>query len=141
MKNNIELAWAAGFFDGEGSTCWTRCHKDQPAHSLSISITQIDPEVLSRFQEAVGVGRIGGPYKRKEKTSSQYWQFRANNLEAHQALKLLWQFLSSKKRKQAEPCLHQFRLGCASGTWKPRNLRRKLEDGTRLEQVLEESPF
>jgi hypothetical protein len=61
-----ELAWAAGFFDGEG---WTnavghqRRRTTQPMARVNQAGTQGMPAVLIRFQAALGgLGRIGGPY-------------------------------------------------------------------------------
>ena len=62
----IALAWAAGFFDGEGSTfVWQR--RDRCGYvRLGIAVPQSDhngvPEVLVRFQAAMlGMGTIGTP--------------------------------------------------------------------------------
>lgn len=63
VHREIELAWAAGFFDGEG------CFKGARTNGLSdkkygrISISQKDSEVLYRFKSAVGeLGSVNGPY-------------------------------------------------------------------------------
>lgn len=58
MSDETEVAWAAGFYDGEGS-----CTAG-PGHIL-LAIVQTDREPLERFARAVGVGRINGPYTRK----------------------------------------------------------------------------
>ena len=54
-----ELAWAAGLFDGEGSTSasdrWSTPHLRVPQSG------QAEPEVLMRFLAIVGVGSIKGP--------------------------------------------------------------------------------
>ena len=48
-----ELAWAAGFFDGEGSTILTT-KTDKRLGQLSLSVAQsADPETLYRFRDAV----------------------------------------------------------------------------------------
>src|SRR5213592_3408723 len=60
------LAWAGGFFDGEGST-FARNMAARPGYrQLNVVVPQsggfVVPEVLARFEEAVpGLGRIGRP--------------------------------------------------------------------------------
>ena len=59
-----ELAWAAGFFDGDGWAALVRAkgrRTGQPHAQINqASLTGI-PEVLTRFRIAVGVGRVAGP--------------------------------------------------------------------------------
>ena len=67
MTDTHELAWAAGFFDGEGSVSYQRqCRKShsraQRVISIDIFQTSGNQEVLERFQTAVGVGKVNGPY-------------------------------------------------------------------------------
>lgn len=89
--SKIELAWAAGFFDGEGSTgCYSGV--------LSASITQHHPEVLERFAKAVEEGHVNGPYSRKGK---QVWTYKATGSGAERLHQKLASFLGSIKREQA----------------------------------------
>src|SRR4026208_968616 len=67
-----ELAWAAGFFDGEG---WAA--KKNP-RGIGAQINQADnsgiPVVLCRFQAALGgVGRIGGPVRKPDRKDLYHW--------------------------------------------------------------------
>ncbi len=59
--DRTELAWAAGFWDGEGSAYLTgsrdRATK-QPQARMDQSSTTGVPEVLIRFQKALGSGVI-----------------------------------------------------------------------------------
>lgn len=55
-----ELYWAAGFYDGEGHF-QLRTQKRR-YHYPAIVIGQKDREVLDRFQAAIGVGKVYGPY-------------------------------------------------------------------------------
>lgn len=110
--NRIELAWAAGFFDGEGSTVLAgansrRVHpatgrrRDYPTPSVSIS-QHNTPECLERFRAAVGgVGRIDGPRIYRQFDSPR-WTYAARTHESAQAVvAALWPFLSTPKRDQA----------------------------------------
>lgn len=55
LGETIELAWAAGFFDGEGCITLSR---GIPV----VSIAQVERTPLERFMNAVELGRINGPY-------------------------------------------------------------------------------
>jgi hypothetical protein len=101
-----ELAWAAGFFDGEGSVC-TR--KRGGWRELWLQVPQSgDTETLYRFQRAVGIGKVCGP-----------WQYRPNMLPSYRfdvrgkmvepVIKALWPYLSGPKRAQAEKAIDEYR--------------------------------
>lgn len=97
--NHQELAWAAGFFDGEG------CSRSA-GYSPRVVIGQTDPRVLQRFKEAVGgLGLIYGPYDNKRGTNRPWadrWEYAATTFESAQAvITLLWKWLSPIKREQA----------------------------------------
>lgn len=66
-----ELAWAAGFFDGEG---WAAKNKTRGVQSR---INQSDddgvPAVLRHFQRIVGCGRIHGPVREEGRRDLYYW--------------------------------------------------------------------
>ena len=55
MTANPEVAWAAGLFEGEGSI--TVC-----GGVARLSLVLTDYQVLERFVEIVGTGKIYGPY-------------------------------------------------------------------------------
>lgn len=63
-----EVAWAAGFFDAEGSFTATRASPGRCRLRASVPQTGRGdvPVELSRFQAAVGFGVIGGPYKHRQ---------------------------------------------------------------------------
>jgi hypothetical protein len=110
-----ELAWAAGFFDGEGTTI-ARTDSDRPGyHQLQITVPQCGrdgvPGVLLRFQRAVlGMGFIEPPDKRA------VYRWRARGfVDAQATIALLWCFLGPVKRAQATTALRtvvgQYRTG------------------------------
>jgi len=76
--DRYELAWAAGFFDGEGwaNAVGETSRKTRQPHAR---VNQADPngvpEVLTRFQRAVGgLGRIGGPYVKDGRKDLYRWE-------------------------------------------------------------------
>ena len=96
-----ELAWAAGLFDGEGSTYSTNARYPL----VRVCVTQNDREVLDRFIEALGVSRVYGPYLAESKKrfgSKPYFMVQIQKQEhVARALYLLWPFLGTLKRRQA----------------------------------------
>lgn len=104
--NPVELAWAAGLFDGEGSSFAYRMNTKHPRKGLKLSIGQDhNPEVLYRFQDAVKAGAVcGGPGPKKNseprKFPNRYTYF-AYGPTALGVLRLLWPFLSTPKKRQA----------------------------------------
>ncbi len=94
---STELAWAAGFFDGEGWSYQIRKTgvQGQTLIYTQIGVAQKDIRPLKRFHEAVGgVGAIytGG-------TSNTY-QWRVTGTQADAVMELLWDYLSEPKREQ-----------------------------------------
>ena len=97
------LAWAAGFFDGEGST-----YLDP---NPRLCVVQNDLAVLLRFLSVVPGGRISGGKKIYGKAKKPMWQARYSGWRAVQvALALLWKHLSLQKRQQALRVFKDFRL-------------------------------
>jgi hypothetical protein len=118
--NVSELAWAAGFFDGEGSL-WYKSPVRSGARpsrggrgQLRLCIQQNDPQVLERFHAAVQVGRVRGPVVRKDlagkRPASPFWSYEAHRFsEVMAVLGFLWKFLSPVKREQFARCIASFR--------------------------------
>jgi hypothetical protein len=95
-----ELAWAAGFFDGEG---WAGAvakqgrRTRQPMAQINQSQEDGAPLVLTRFQNAVGVGRIGGP-ERKINRLDRYWWVASSRAHVAHVHGLLDPWLGDVKR-------------------------------------------
>lgn len=109
------VAWAGGFFVGEGSVSCRRATVSNPWPQLAASITQagIDtaPALLERFRCAVdGLGTVGGPY-----VPSSAWsrkpQFRwmiGSESGTRRVIALLWPWLDARKRTQARVAFESF---------------------------------
>lgn len=100
MKAEIEAAWAAGFYDGEGccKSSKSRGYGGQSYINLALSITQYHSEVLERFCKAVGVGRVYGPYDLPN--GKQSWGWGASGPKAELAIAVIWPNLGTAKREQ-----------------------------------------
>ena len=97
-----ELAWAAGFFDGDGWAApvrYGRRSNRRPMAQINQAGAQGVPEVLIRFRDAVGVGRIGGP-KVEEGREDLYWWVASSRGDVLQTGQRIGPWLSSGKRGQ-----------------------------------------
>jgi hypothetical protein len=100
-----ELAWAGGFFDGEGSTCLDkhRTHADFFVPVLYVPQAAVDgiaPELV-RLQNAIGFGTISG-LRRPKPPHKPYRRWRVFTIDkVFRALHMLWPFIGNVKRDQA----------------------------------------
>lgn len=99
-----EWAWAAGLYDGEGSTTVNRSgpsarQPDKVYEGFLMSMSQKDIRPLGRLQALLG-GRISGPYE-----SSSVHQWRLSGEAAKAAAAGIWPWLSEPKREQIEHVL------------------------------------
>jgi hypothetical protein len=97
-----ELAWAAGFFDGDGWAALARQKRrrtGQPQARINQSSRDGVAQVLVRFREAVGVGRVGGP-KVEEGREPLYWWVASSRGDVTRTGELIGPWLSTQKRDQ-----------------------------------------
>jgi len=75
LTSETERAWAAGFFDGEGSV--SRCRSGGSGRYYpSIHVSQVNPIPLIRFSLAVGLeGCVRGPYIKRSNKCKPVWIF------------------------------------------------------------------
>jgi len=100
-SSDYDLAWAAGFFDAEGSACSSQ-RRDRPSRERQMVVYQAGrdeiPEALLRFQHAVGGrGNITGPYRNRlfHWTTKKHTAF-------DEVMTMLWPWLSDWKRAQLQ---------------------------------------
>lgn len=78
MATDTEIAWCAGFFDGEGHVSYHRGYPHmitgRVAAQLYANVPQASDniEVLIEFQRIVGCGKLLGPYKMGSKGKTQH---------------------------------------------------------------------
>jgi hypothetical protein len=105
-----ELAWAGGFFDGEGSSYRMkhRTHSGYLTPAVEVPQSGWDnvPSVLRRFQSALGgLGNINGPHKYVwAEAPVSRWKTEAHG-DVQLALHRLMPFIGSVKREQAHNVL------------------------------------
>lgn len=102
--DRTDLAWAAGFWDGEGSAYLVgkrqRRRKQPHARINQSSLTGV-PDVLTRFQRIVGLGRVQGPDLREGREPLYRWET-GNQRGVRRIAALLWPWLGKVKRKQLD---------------------------------------
>lgn len=96
-----EVAWAAGFFDAEGTASSSK-RLGRPSRERQMAVYQAGrdqiPEALLRFQRAVGGrGNITGPYRER----LFHWTTR-KHATFDEVMTLLWPWLSDWKRAQLQ---------------------------------------
>ena len=95
-KQALELAWAAGFYDGEGG-CYVR--KACGYGSLQLAVAQADTQPLARFQAAVGgFGWIIplSPTSISTKQCYKWYMYGRARIEA--VTGMLWPYLCTQTR-------------------------------------------
>src|SRR6266536_5493067 len=100
--DRTELAWAAGFWDGEGSA-WLS-HPEgrttaQPYARINQASPSGTPEVLVRFQRALGFGSLRGPELGEGSEPIYRWVV-SSRVDVQQLLTALAPWLGAVKRHQ-----------------------------------------
>jgi hypothetical protein len=97
-----EIAWAAGFFDGEG-----HIHFRRASHHFKMELGQADLRPLERFLAVVGRGKIAF---RPKSTGRDYWVWGLYGAEnVQQVFALLYPHLSAPKREQGDDAIARWR--------------------------------
>ncbi len=93
-----DLAWAAGFFDAEGSISH-HLPTNRKTYRANLDVSQAGdgqiPVVLRRFREVIGAGSIFGPYR----GYLYYWRTHDTSLITS-VVAILWPWLSTEKQAQ-----------------------------------------
>jgi hypothetical protein len=122
-RDDEVLAWAAGFFDGEGSTIAKGDSRRPGYRQLQVVVPQAGnghaPQVLEKFRAAaLGTGAIAAV------TSNGVYSWRARGrVDAELILALMWPHLGTVKRMQAAKALELVDSQYASGAISRRQAR------------------
>jgi len=107
------LAWAAGFFDGEGSIT---CTVGEGSRAIHVEITQAGdeeapPDTLVKFHSAVGgIGLIRRKKRYGTLSKKPLWRWGATSfMHAQAAIGMLWLWLGESKRAKAIQCLTKYK--------------------------------
>jgi len=95
----IEVAWAAGIYEGEGSCVTTKCSETN--RSFAVSVSQKDPELLYRMRDVFG-GTISR-YERKFNGNVcpiHHWKICGDR--ARTFIGAIYPFLTARRKEQIE---------------------------------------
>jgi hypothetical protein len=96
-----ELAWAAGFFDGEG---WANRSKRGVQSRINQAGLDGVPEVLTKFRRIVGVGRLKGPVIAEGRQPLYFWEA-TSRPDLLQVVERIGPWLCAVKRAEFERTL------------------------------------
>jgi hypothetical protein len=100
-RKDTDVAWCAGFFDGEGHVSYHRGYPHSVTGRVSAQLYANVPqsseniEVLEFFQSVIGFGQIKGPYKMPSGKPQHRLQFGVREVE--DLLKILAPYLRAEK--------------------------------------------
>jgi hypothetical protein len=104
VKEALELAWAAGLFEGEGSIY---AEPKNGRHYLRFCLSTTDKDVIDRFAAVMECGKVYGPYAG---TNKQRYDWRTKNHgDAVRAATLLWPWLGERREKQLQSAMAAIR--------------------------------
>jgi hypothetical protein len=97
----VDVAWAAGIFDGEGHACAFSPGRHTKRLYLRLAVSNTSLALLERWAQVVD-GKIRGPYRYAADTPTTKPRFsvQLNGRKAENAADMLLPFLSSEKREQ-----------------------------------------
>lgn len=104
MRSDTDIAWAAGIFEGEG-TIGFRQRKCGRAPA-DLRVCMVDRDVVERFADIVGVGRMALKKKTYDKNHQPQWQLVITGQENITAvLRLFYPYLGERRRAAADQVL------------------------------------
>lgn len=104
--NVVEIAWAAGLFEGEGSVYPYRSRK---AHYPRVDLASTDEDVVRRFARVVDSGSsVYGPIQSKRYPKGKpFWRWQATGTRAVRVMALLAPYLGERRSARLTEVLAQ----------------------------------
>ena len=99
MHREVDLAWAGGFFEGEGSVT-------MHGTRFAAEIRNNNADALARFRSCVEAGRIYGPYTDPSRRSLKpFWVWLSHDGEAIHVMSSVAPWLTERRLLQLEVTL------------------------------------
>lgn len=98
-----EIAWVAGFFEGDGIVYVRRAKPGRRRAAVYLSIGQTDLERLERVQQALKCGSIRGPYspaRNKLATRQQWFWTVSKGADVRRSIDEMWPYLGETTRQR-----------------------------------------
>lgn len=96
--NKLDVAWAAGLFEGEGS-CFLSLKPKNLAYAR-MSLSMQDEPIVRKFYEVVGVGRFRGPQPNRWGTAFRWTWYATRWIEVVTVVDLLAPYLGERRLLQ-----------------------------------------
>lgn len=135
MKTALEIAWAAGFLEGEGSFGVARYKKRPWTGSAIVAAVQKQREPLARLHALFGGNDPKQYFKAGPTKDKSVWQWRVYGATAIGVMLTVYTFMSSRRKGQIRDAVVSCRFALGkSGTLSPlcRNGHPRSEFGARL---------
>ena len=109
-KPEQQIAWACGLFEGEGCISVTRQpnpkHPERLYWMRYVGVSSTERETLERFQDAVGMGKVNGPYKNGKRNEKPIYHWKAQGYgEMKRLIAMFYPYLSKTRRAAADVLL------------------------------------
>lgn len=103
----VDIAWAAGLFEGEG--CISHSRHGTP----TVSLCMTDEDVVKRFAKVVGFGSLRGPEYPSGNLGqrSRFWWHGNGYQQAQATIALFWGWLGERRRQKAVEILMEAQNG------------------------------
>ena len=111
MASEIEIAWAAGLFEGEGCICvYNRPArgKDSWRRGVTMNLTSTDRDVVEKFASVVGVGSVSTLSEARKAKPHHKDQFRwliASAKDVETVIRLFLPHLCARRSRKAHEAL------------------------------------
>jgi len=105
MPTQVEIAWAAGLFEGEGCITWQKRANRRGCPVLQIRMT--DEDVLRKFCKVVGRGKVETkPYFQDKRSTKVVWVWQVRDVESvKHTLSLLMPHFGNRRKARAKEIL------------------------------------
>lgn len=100
MKRELEIAWAAGLFEGEG--CFSIWNRKSGWVNPGLQLTSTDRDVIDRFCRVLGIGRVYTIKKPSAAGKTMYHWTAAGPENLRQVYELFSPYLGERRRARAE---------------------------------------
>jgi hypothetical protein len=94
-----EIAWAAGFIDGEGCFSAIKGWDKTKYSKVHLKVVQVEPEALHRLVDILG-GFVSGPQNPPSHRGKPYYTYTLTWNACKRAVPVLWPYLTSATRQK-----------------------------------------
>lgn len=104
-----ELAWLAGWMEGEGTFygAYVKTRKDYWYHRVTLRAVSTDKDTIEKAHRITGVGRIYGPYMYGT-NKQENWQWAVcKRVDAETLMHILRPHMSSRRQVQIDEALRK----------------------------------